>query len=61
MNWTACEERMPPRPETPYKVYLVWVLQQIDNATGAPGCTSSAARLGPGFRCRVGPLACRRL
>jgi len=34
MDWIACKEQMPPRPETPYKVYLVWVLQQIDNATG---------------------------
>jgi hypothetical protein len=34
MDWIACKERMPPRPETPYKVYLVWVLQQTDNAAG---------------------------
>lgn len=34
MDWIACDERMPPRPETRYKVYLVWVLQQTDNATG---------------------------
>src|SRR5574337_1302149 len=35
MDWTACAEHLPPRPETPYKRYMVRVLQQIDNATGA--------------------------
>ena len=34
MNWIACNEHLPPRPETPYKVYLVWVIQEKDNATG---------------------------
>jgi hypothetical protein len=34
MEWIDCKERMPPRPETPYKMYLVWVVQQLDGATG---------------------------
>ena len=34
MEWIDCKERMPPKPETPYKMYLVWVVEQRDGATG---------------------------
>ena len=33
-QWIACAQQMPPLPPTPFKVYLVWMVQQIDGATG---------------------------
>lgn len=33
-KWIDCTVQMPPKPETPYKVYLVWVVQNLDNESG---------------------------
>lgn len=32
--WIDVVERMPPKPKTPYKVYLVWAVARIAGATG---------------------------
>ena len=34
IDWIDCRERKPSPPETPYKEYLVWVVQLLPNAAG---------------------------
>ena len=34
VRWIPCSERLPPIPETPFKVYLVWAVVNIVNGTG---------------------------
>jgi hypothetical protein len=34
ITWIDNRQQKPPPPERPYKVYLVWVVQQVENATG---------------------------
>ncbi|TAJ74261.1 MAG: hypothetical protein EPO45_17640 [Sphingobium sp.] len=32
--WIDCREQRPPLPSTPYELYLVWVVQLHEDATG---------------------------
>ena len=33
-EWISLADRPPPRPPTPYHVYLVWAVPMLHNATG---------------------------
>ncbi len=34
MNWISCRDRLPPIPQTPFEVYLVWAVQDKEGCTG---------------------------
>lgn len=34
VRWIPCSERLPPIPDTPFKVYLVWAVVNRPNGTG---------------------------
>ena len=34
IGWIDCRAQKPPKPGTPYEVYLVWVIQLHPDATG---------------------------
>jgi hypothetical protein len=55
IEWKDCRLGLPPLPLYPYKVYLVWVVQQCHGATGGPLLWQFSRELGDWLPLPKGP------